>query len=123
MEESYGLTPIAFDHQAGGRVTRLETQEAEGSVLLPSGADPSTVQQTNKQTKGTDPRTGDLKTKGVPARVSGLRSVRAGRAGFSFSGALLPARSWLPRVRSWVSSPCFRSWFLRCVVWRPGGGR
>ena len=37
----------------------------------PSGASPSTEQQR----KGTDPRTGALKTKGESARVSGLRPV------------------------------------------------
>ena len=55
MEESSGVTLIASDHKAGG--TRLETLEAEGSVILPSGADPSA----ERQTKGADPRTRTLR--------------------------------------------------------------
>ena len=62
MQESSGvasvLESIASDHLFGGRVTCSETQEAEGSVVLPSGADSSTEQQT----KGADPRTGTLKS-------------------------------------------------------------
>ena len=57
MEESSLGSRLTFnrnvsDHLFGGRVTFSETQEAEGSVALPSGADPSTEQCT----KGADPR-------------------------------------------------------------------
>ena len=52
--------------------------------------------------------------KGETARVSGLRPVLVGCAGFFSSGALLPARSWLPRVGSWVPGP------IRRLVLVPG---
>ena len=42
-KSSIGSSPLTL---FGGRVTFSETQEAEGSEVLPSGADPSTEQQT-----------------------------------------------------------------------------
>ena len=92
----------------GGRVNALKW----GSVHYPRAPTPEPC---NKERAPTQEPASALKTKGVTARVSGLCSVLAGRAGFSFSGALLPARSWLPRVGlaflvSFVALLC--PWFL-----------
>ena len=85
-----------------------------------------TPEPCNKERAPTQEPAGALKTKGVTARVSGLCSVLAGRAGFSFSGALLPARSWLPRVGlAFLVRFVALLWPLvsGCVVSRPGGGQ
>ena len=98
MEDSCGFTPDlkpdASDHTCS-------EVEAKGSVVLPSGAVPSTEQAT----KGADPRTGSLKVKrpvvlselAVWVLVLVLRFLLAlaGRAGSDFVLALaLWALSW-----------------------------
>ena len=108
-----------------GRVNALRSRlkRREGSVHYPRAP---TQKPSNKERAPTQEPAGALKTQRVTAQVSGLCSVLAGCAGFFFSGALLPARSWLPRVGSCVPGP-FRRLALapvsRCVVSRPGCGQ
>ena len=96
--------------------------EAEGSVVLPSGADPSTEQQT----KGADPRTGSLKVqfprgafRGLPSgswsMCSVFRLALAGRAGSGLAlGLPLWALSWCLSVVSWS---CSGFGFFWLVLW------
>ena len=85
----------AFDQ--AGRVAKLALKKAEGSVALPSGADPRTEQsetqclcsqgadpRTEQQRKGADPRTGSLNAKSETILVSCFLPVLAGCAGVFF---------------------------------------
>ena len=114
MEDfSSGLTPDlqgdASDHLFEGRVTRSETQEAEGSEVLPSGADPSTEQSetqclcsqgaypsTELQPKGADPRTGTRKGETCCSLVS--RPLSALPCLLFVPGAFWSRVAWSPAL-------------------------